>query len=190
MPISSTRLSCPLHDKVYGMSSVGNAFDPGESASTYSTLIRPPPSSPCRIAPDLGSCSLPGVLSFAPASPTATGLALQQGSLAPRTLLRFSATTSPTDTVSPSATFPVCRLYDLPCSIDFAMGRGRFLQLLSMPLSPCCPYCPAEVSRRFSQLRRSMLPSPKERGLGLQIQDFRGHLWVYLHYGPVTCSPS
>jgi hypothetical protein len=82
------------------------------------------------------------------------------------------------------------RLYDLPCSTDFAMGRGRFLQLLSMSLPPCCPYHPAEVSRRFSQLRRSMLPSPKEWGLGLQIQNFRGHRWVHLPYGPVTCSPS
>ena len=32
------------------------------------------------------------------------------------------------------------------------MGRGRFLQLLSMPLSPCCPSCPAGMSHRFSQL--------------------------------------
>jgi len=32
------------------------------------------------------------------------------------------------------------------------MGRGRFLQLLGMPLSPCCPSCPAGMSHRFSQL--------------------------------------
>ena len=31
------------------------------------------------------------------------------------------------------------RLYDLPCSTDFAVGRGRLLQLLGLPLSPCCP---------------------------------------------------
>ena len=29
------------------------------------------------------------------------------------------------------------RLYDLPCSTDFPVGRGRFHQLLSMSLSPC-----------------------------------------------------
>src|SRR5215467_1861295 len=46
-------------------------------------------------------------LSCAPASPTALGTAWQQGSFAPRTLLRFSATPSPSATVSPSATFPV-----------------------------------------------------------------------------------
>src|SRR5438046_2158036 len=38
------------------------------------------------------------------------------------------------------------RLYQLPCSTDFSMGRGRFLQLLSMSLSPCRPYHPAEVT--------------------------------------------
>src|ERR1700730_14718290 len=43
------------------------------------------------------------------------------------------------------------RLYDLPCSTDFSVGRGRFHQLLSMSLPPCCPYHPAEVTRRVSQ---------------------------------------
>src|SRR5216684_4431376 len=112
MPISSTRLSCPLLGKAYVMSPVGSAFDPGASAKLYSTPILPPPSSPCRIPPGLRSCRLLSVLSCAPASPTATGTALQQGSLAPRTLLRFSATTSPSTTVSPSATFPV---YPVTC---------------------------------------------------------------------------
>ncbi len=31
------------------------------------------------------------------------------------------------------------------------MGRGRFLQLLDMPLSPCCPYHPAGVACRLGQ---------------------------------------
>src|SRR5262249_19293907 len=44
-----------------------------------------------------------------------------------------------------------CRLYGLPCSTDFSMGRGRFLQLLDMSLPPCCPYHPAEVTRRLGQ---------------------------------------
>src|SRR5262249_36885509 len=35
------------------------------------------------------------------------------------------------------------RLYEVPCSTGFPMGPGRFLQLLSMSLSPCCPYHPA-----------------------------------------------
>src|SRR5215467_14754025 len=57
-----------------------------------------------------------------------------------------------------------------------------------MPLSPCCPSHPAEASRRVSQLRRSVLSSPINRGLDLRICRFRGHLWVHFRYGPVTCS--
>src|SRR5438270_9850159 len=34
------------------------------------------------------------------------------------------------------------RLYGLPCSDDFAPGRGGLLQLLSMSLSPCCRFHP------------------------------------------------
>jgi len=44
------------------------------------------------------------------------------------------------------------RLYDLPCSSNFLPGRGGLLQLLSIPLSPCCRYHPAGVSYRFSQI--------------------------------------
>ncbi len=44
------------------------------------------------------------------------------------------------------------RLYGLPGSTDFSMGRGRFLQLLGMPLSPCRPYHPAGVTCRDSQV--------------------------------------
>src|SRR6516162_9255956 len=45
-----------------------------------------------------------------------------------------------------------CRgLYGLPCSGDFALGRGRLLQLLSMSLSPCRRFHPAEVNSRISQ---------------------------------------
>jgi hypothetical protein len=43
------------------------------------------------------------------------------------------------------------RLYNLPHSTDFSVGRGRLLQLLGMSLSPCCPYYPAGVVGRFSQ---------------------------------------
>src|SRR5262249_28957094 len=54
-------------------------------------------------------------------------------------------------TVSSSIAFPVDRLYDLPCSTDFSLGRGRFHQLLSMPLPSCRPYHPAGVTCRVSQ---------------------------------------
>src|SRR5271166_4943757 len=44
-----------------------------------------------------------------------------------------------------------CRLYGLPCSGDFSSGRGGFLQLLSMSLSRCCRFHPAEVNSRIGQ---------------------------------------
>src|SRR5215469_1188259 len=43
------------------------------------------------------------------------------------------------------------RLYGLPCSGDFLPGRGGLLQLLSMSLSPCRRFHPAEVNSRISQ---------------------------------------
>src|SRR6516225_8573795 len=41
-----------------------------------------------------------------------------------------------------------------------------------MPLSPCCPYHPAECLATSVSLRRSILPSPVSRGLGLQFDSF------------------
>src|SRR5271165_3194479 len=43
------------------------------------------------------------------------------------------------------------RLYGLPCSGNFSPGRGGLLQLLSMSLSPCCRFHPAEVTSRIGQ---------------------------------------
>src|SRR6476660_7977596 len=43
------------------------------------------------------------------------------------------------------------RLYGLPCSDDFAPGRRGLLQLLSLSLSPCCRFHPAEVNSRVGQ---------------------------------------
>src|SRR5205823_12020575 len=62
--------------------------------------------------------------------------------------------------------FPGCPVIRLPCSVDFATGRGGFLQLLSVSLPSCCRSHPAGVGRRFSQLRRSMLPSSSSCELG------------------------
>jgi hypothetical protein len=59
---------------------------------------------------------------------------------------------SPSETLSSSTGFPVSPVIRLPCSADFAAGRGGLLQLLSMSLPSCCRYHPARVSRRISQL--------------------------------------
>ena len=48
--------------------------------NTYSTPLRPLPSSPGRISPDSGPADYWAFLSCAPASPTAMGTAWQQGS--------------------------------------------------------------------------------------------------------------
>src|SRR5215471_3637400 len=56
--------------------------------------------------------------------------------------------------------FRFTRLYGLPCSADFSMGRGGLLQLLGMSLSPCCRFYPAEVSSRVGQISATMLSSP------------------------------
>src|SRR6516164_10983543 len=49
-----------------------------------------------------------------------------------------------------------CRLYGRSCSTDFSVGRGRFLQLLSMSLSPCYPYPP----RRSVTSHQSVCAAP------------------------------
>ncbi len=83
------------------------------------------------------------------------------------------------------------RLYSPPCSTDFSVGRGRFLQLLDMPLSPCCPYHPAGVTCRFGQPATCHTAfAPNERARPPRFIFCRGHLWVHFRYGPVTRSPS
>src|SRR5262249_56093753 len=74
-----------------------------------------------------------------PCLPSSLRHRVQYGSFAPRALPRLVATTSRAAAVSSSVDFPSVRLYDLPGSTACAMGRGRFLQLLAMPLSPCYP---------------------------------------------------
>src|SRR5208337_943402 len=61
---------------------------------------------------------------------------------------RYPASTLLRTHPSPSrlrSTSRLSRLYDLPCSGDFAPGRGGLLQLLGMSLPPCCRFHPAEV---------------------------------------------
>src|SRR4051794_30227605 len=48
--------------------------------------------------------------------------------------------------------FPGVAGYTGLCSVDFATGRGGFLQLLGVSLSSCCRYYPARVFRRIGQI--------------------------------------
>lgn len=84
-----------------------------------------------------------------------------------------------------------CRLYDLPCSTDFAVGRGGLLQLLSVSLSPCCRSHPAGVVRRVSQAATAHAAFAfPVAGSASGVCHFRGHLCVRLRCGPVTRRPS
>jgi hypothetical protein len=78
-------------------------------------------------------------------------LALQQGLFAPRALPRFTATTAPSVTLSPSTDFPVSPVIRFSLPRIFSTGRGGFLQLLNVSLSSCRRYRPARASRRISQ---------------------------------------
>src|SRR3954466_16062966 len=52
---------------------------------------------------------------------------------------RYSASSLIRTYPPPSRLRPIsrlCRLYDLPCSVDFSPGRGGLLQLLGMSLPP------------------------------------------------------
>src|SRR5947207_5929864 len=104
----------------------GSAF-----ALTYRLLLR--------------SCKLMGAFVISPLPPVCWSYYKQQGSFAPRTLLRFIATMSPSKTLSSSTDFLGAPVIRLPCSADFATGRGGLLQLLSASLPSCCRFHPARV---------------------------------------------
>ncbi len=79
------------------------------------------------------------------------------------------------------------RLYDLPCSGDFAPGRGRLLQLLGMFLPPCCRFHPAEVKEPLqSDFGSPCCLRPPDVGSAFGATHFRGHIRVYFHYGPAA----
>src|SRR5208283_3375110 len=74
------------------------------------------------------------------------------------------------------------RLYDLPCSGDFAPGRGGLLQLLGMSLPPCCRFHPAEVKEPLrSDFGSPCCLRPTVAGSAFGATHFRGHIRVYFH---------
>src|SRR5260370_16873957 len=101
----------------------------------------------------LRSCKLIGVFVIHPCLPFCWNRYKQQGSFAPRTLLRFAATMNPSATLSSSANFPGSPVIWLPCSADFSTtGRGGLLHFLSMSLSSFCRYPPPSVSSRITHI--------------------------------------
>ena len=122
----------------------------------------------------------------------ARGIAKQLGPFAPRELPQFIATTNPSATFSPSFLFPVSAGYrsDLLQSVSLWDEEG-FSSCSTCPCHRAVPTTPPKCHAASVSPRHVMLPSPRTRGLGLRISVFfRGHLWVYFRYGPVTRSPS
>src|SRR4029450_4312339 len=85
----------------------------------------------------------------------------QQGPFAPRTLLRFAATTGPSVTLSSSADFPVLPVIRLTQLPPFRAGTRR-----ASPVARCVLVLvpslttPPEQPALSIGLRRGMLPSP------------------------------
>src|SRR5215475_6981486 len=75
----------------------------------------------------------------------------------------------------------------LPCSSDFALGRGGLLQLLSVSSFPCRRSHPARVVRRVSQsaTAHAAFTFPVA-GSASGAAHFRGHLCVRLRYSLET----
>ena len=65
--------------------------------------------------------------------------------MAPRTLLRFIATTDPAESLSPSTAFPVFPVIRFPCSVDFATGRAGFSSCLACPCHRAVPTTPPKL---------------------------------------------
>jgi hypothetical protein len=161
MRVSRTTLSCTLSAKGYGAHRAGVALGGAGTAALYSTPSsrRQALQAPKRFIHRHGIYPASQILQIngchyhlTPASHVDDGnvcsrAPLLHGSYPASSLLR---TQPPPSRLRPTSRG--CRLYDLPCSADFAAGRGRLLQLLSMSLSPCCPYHPAGVTRRIDQI--------------------------------------
>src|SRR5262245_33551682 len=111
----------------------------------------------------------------------------QQGPFAPRALLRFVATTSPSATLSPSADFPVLPVIRPTQLPPFPVGTRR-----ASPVARCVLVVvpslttPPERSAASIGLRRAVLPSPYSCRLGLRGYSLSGPPRVHLRYGPAT----
>ena len=160
MRIYRTTRSCTVH--ITGYEAPSAAF-----AVTYSRRLRS-----CSVLGGFINPPLPSVL-----SPTS----VQQGSLAPRALPRFVATTNLAAAVSSSADFPGLPVIRPTWLRRFSSaGRGRFLQLLGMPLSPCCPYPPRRSGKPPRSARGlSCCLRPEAEGSAFGVIFFRGHHWVH-----------
>ena len=116
---------------------------------------------------------------------------MQQGPFAPRALLRFTATTSPAVTVSSSVDFPgapVIRPLLLRRFLDGTRTASPVAWRVLVTVPPLLP-------RRSDPSRQSVCDGPcclRPTVGGSASGSFKlsRPLWVHLHCGPVTRSPS
>ena len=108
----------------------------------------------------------------APASRGGQGVTVQQGSFAPWELPQFIATTNPSATLSSSTDFPGFLVIRLPAPSISRRDEDGFSSCSTCPCHRAAPTTPPEWIAASASLRRSMLPSPRTRGLGLQISFF------------------
>jgi hypothetical protein len=116
-------------------------------------------------------------------------------SRAPSLRGHYPASSLPRARPPPSRRQPISRghrLYGLPCSADFAAGRGGLLQwLLHVSWSPCRRSHPAggESPRQPDCDAPCCLRADRTRSAS-GAWRFRGYLCVHSRYGPATRSPS
>src|SRR5215467_689905 len=144
---------------------------------------------PCRLR--LRSCRLMGAFVISPLPPFLIKTACEQGPLTPRALPRFSATTGPAATVSPSIAFPVLPVIRSTLLHRFLDGartaspvaRHVLATVLSLP-----PRRSDMPPRSVCAMSCCLRPTIEGSAFGLFF--CRGHFWVHSRYGPVTRSPS
>jgi len=131
--------------------------------------------SPWRISFVSGPADSWASLSSRPCLPYWRRIHEQQGPLAPRALSRFLATTSPSATVSSSADFPVETGYTTyPAPPISRWDEDGFSSCSAHPCHRAAPTTPPERIDTSVRVRRSMMPSPHPRQLGLRSYFFSG----------------
>src|SRR6266853_5391594 len=105
-------------------------------------------------------------LSSHPCLPFCWSYYKQQGSFAPRKLLRFAATMSPSETLSSSTDFLDVQLYGFPAPPISRRDEEGFSSCLACPYHRAVALTPPGWLAASVSLRQSMLPSPSSCGLG------------------------
>src|SRR5262249_13955655 len=128
---------------------------------------------------------------ISPRPPMSVEACHQQGRFAPRTLLRFGATTSPSATLSSSADFPGSPVIRPTWLRRFRDGTRRASPVARRALVTMRPLPPRRrLPPRQPRCGGPYCLRPTVGGSASGATHFRGHLCVHSRYGPVTRRPS